>query len=473
MRTAVLLLLALPLAAILAGPAAAQAERYELGRRLKEFEREWEEQTDPAARKRALAILPGASTRFLSLQPGEAGRALDAATHALGHGAPPTAAQEWAAALCAIPEKRLIDGGVEELTVTVKPLYPVKAAIPKGFTVTVGFAGQKKLPVPTDKFPAVVKVPVPPLDKGDREFDRFLSLEVTAGEAGGLELVPVAQVADLAGRLANLKAAIDKWPALDTPEKATARDYAELLAGAADGAVPETDLNLGQMLRHAEHRLGPDPWYTADLPGDFRFSVPLGGKQTAPIRMEVPQRLDPKKPVPLVVALHGAGGSENLFFEGYGRGRIVKECTKRGWLLVAPRGGLVAVPPVAEIIAKLAERYPIDRKRVFLVGHSMGAAQAVELVQRHPGTFAAAACLGGGGRVRKPEALADLPLFIGVGSKDDLALAGARALNKALSAAGAKRVAFKEYPALEHMLIVREALPDVFAAFDRVAGGGR
>ncbi len=472
MRTAVLLLLILPLAATLAGPAAAQAERYELGRRLKEFEREWEGQTDPAARKRALAILPRASTQFLTLQLGEAGRALDAATHALGHDAPPSPAQEWAAALCAIPEKRLIDGGVKELAVTVKPLYPVKAAIPKGFTVTVGFAGQKKLPVPTDKFPAVVKVPVPPLDQGEREFERHLCLE-TAGEAAVPERVNVSQVADLAGRLAKLKAAINKWPALDTPEKATARDYAELLAGAADGAVPETDLHLSQMLRHAEHRLDPDPWYAADLPGDFRLSVPLGGKQTAPIRMKVPRGLDPKTPVPLVVALHGAGGSENLFFEGYGNGQIVEECETRGWLLVAPRGGLIAVPPVAEVIAKLAERYPIDRKRVFLVGHSMGAAQVVELVQRHPGTFAAAACLGGGGRVRKPEALAELPLFVGVGSEDKLALAGARALNKALSAAGAKRVAFKEYPGLEHMLIVREALPDVFATFDRVAGGGR
>ena len=37
----------------LAGPAAAQAERYELGQRLKAFEKAWDKQTDPAARKRA------------------------------------------------------------------------------------------------------------------------------------------------------------------------------------------------------------------------------------------------------------------------------------------------------------------------------------------------------------------------------------------------------------------------------------
>ena len=43
------------------------------------------------------------------------------------------------------------------------------------------------------------------------------------------------------------------------------------------------------------------------------------------------------KPLPLVIALHGAGGSENMFFDAYGNGKIVDLCRKRGWLLVAPR----------------------------------------------------------------------------------------------------------------------------------------
>jgi predicted esterase len=138
--------------------------------------------------------------------------------------------------------------------------------------------------------------------------------------------------------------------------------------------------------------------------------------------------------------------------------------------LLAPRSGglLGGTAPVAGLVTKLSERFPIDPKRVFLVGHSMGAAQATELAQQHPGTFTAVACLGGGGRVRQPETLVELPVFVGVGSQD-FALRGAKALSRALTAAGAKRATFREYPDLEHMLIVREALPDVFAKFDESA----
>ncbi len=175
--------------------------------------------------------------------------------------------------------------------------------------------------------------------------------------------------------------------------------------------------------------------------------------------------------MPLVVAMHGAGGSENMFFEGYGAGQIVKLCEKRGWLLVAPRAGLGfglgGDPPVAGIVQELAERYPVDPKAVFLLGHSMGSAMAVGAVQKEPSPYAALACFGGGGAIRKPEAFAELPVFIGVGDKD-FALNTARKLNGDLVKANAKKVALKEYPDLEHLTIVREALGDAFDRFDKL-----
>jgi predicted peptidase len=213
------------------------------------------------------------------------------------------------------------------------------------------------------------------------------------------------------------------------------------------------------------------PFYTAAKVGQFWLSVPVDAKQIVPVRVYVPRGLDEKKPVPIVVALHGAGGSENLFFEGYGAGRIVTECRKRGWLLVAPLSGpaFSAAPPVPAILDQLAKRYPLDPKRVLVVGHSIGATQTVELVQRDPTKFAAVALLGGGGTVRDAKTLVEVPVFIGVGEKDGLALAGARGLNEALAAAGAKKLTFKEYPHVEHVVVVREALPDVFEMFDRAA----
>jgi len=214
------------------------------------------------------------------------------------------------------------------------------------------------------------------------------------------------------------------------------------------------------------------PFFNADRAGQFWLTVPTGKARTA-CRLFVPEGLSAKKSVPLVIALHGAGGSENLFFEGYGAGHIVKLCEKRGWLLVAPRLGLSFVGgpvPLGEIVDKLAERYPIDPKAVFVVGHSMGASATIAAAQKYPGRFAAVAALGGGGRLQAntAQAFAELPTFVGVGSAD-FALTGARSLNKALVEAGAKKRTFKEYDGVEHLLIVREALGDVFALFDKAA----
>jgi hypothetical protein len=55
-----------------------------------------------------------------------------------------------------------------------------------------------------------------------------------------------------------------------------------------------------------------------------------------------------------------------------------------------------------------------------------------------------------------------------VGEKDGLMLNGVRGLNKTLMGT-AKKLTYQEYPNVEHMVIVREALPDVFAVFDGAA----
>src|SRR5207249_2525826 len=152
------------------------------------------------------------------------------------------------------------------------------------------------------------------------------------------------------------------------------------------GAVEELDVPAANLLANAETMVGGKPFFTSAMVGQFWMSIPLGGKKSAPVRVLVPRNLDAKKPVPVVVGLHGAGGSENVFFEGYGAGRAIAECQKRGWLFVATRSGLdfTGTPPVTEILEQLSQRYPIDPRRVFLVGHSMGAGQAVTLVQKHP-----------------------------------------------------------------------------------------
>jgi predicted esterase len=459
-------LLAVTLLLLSAAPGAAQGERYEFNRRLRGFEAAWEKYDAPLARDRALAGLPKLTTQFFAGQFGEAGRTLDLAAYALTTDILPSNGRQYLWSLYAAPEARVVDGTAKELTVTIQPLYAVKGDMPKGLELQLWFTNRDVVKVKPDKFPLTVKVPLPPLGEF-RGLDRKLYFLADGAKELRPAAIGVSQVANLKDRLAALAKVVDGWESLDTIERATVRDRVKLLAGLAGGEAPDTDLPAANLLENAEAMLDGKPFFTAAKPGQFWLSVPLGEKKSVACRVFVPKGLAKDKPVPVVVALQGMGVGPNMYFEAYGAGQIVKECADRGWVLIAPEGGRDA-PPVAAILEKLAERYPLDAKRVFLVGHSMGADQA--LVLAATGKFAGVAALGGGGTVAKPESFAELPTFIGVGNKDVQALNGSRGLRKSLTDAGAKRVTYKEYEGVEHLVIVREALPDAFAVFDAAAG---
>ncbi len=181
------------------------------------------------------------------------------------------------------------------------------------------------------------------------------------------------------------------------------------------------------------------------------------------MRLLAPEAAAKGRPLPLVIALHGAGVSENLFFDGYGDGAIVKLCERRGWLLVALRDGL---PP--GLIDEIDRLYPVDRKRVFLIGHSMGASQAAAAASRSPEAFAAVAAMSGCGPVRPSDALKAVPFFVAAGA-EDLGLIGSRGLRDDLQQAGVKKLVYRELPDFEHLLSVQTSLKDVFAFFDEAA----
>jgi predicted peptidase len=195
--------------------------------------------------------------------------------------------------------------------------------------------------------------------------------------------------------------------------------------------------------------------------------VTKSGRQVA-TRIFVPEAAAKGEPLPIVVALHGAGGSENMFFESYGHGAIVERCRERGWLLVAPRSSAFVGAPVSEVVEALAQLYPVDLKRVMLVGHSMGAGQAVAAASRDPRAYAAVAALGGGGSFRPWPTLKPLPFFVGIGS-EDFSLRAAKDLAENLKKADVATVTYREYPTIEHLMIVQVALPDVFRFFDENA----
>lgn len=188
-------------------------------------------------------------------------------------------------------------------------------------------------------------------------------------------------------------------------------------------------------------------------------------KRRVAVRLRAPANIS--EPLPVLFLFHGAGGSENMFFETYGAGRAVHEGIQRGWLVVAPRLGFAG--PGLEcgaILDELSKCFPIDRKRVMMIGHSMGAGQVVRQATLDPTLPAALAALGGGARPGKLPEVAKLPWFIGAGELD-FGKRSAATLRDALAQNQADQMEFREYSGVEHMVIVQAALSDVFAYFDK------
>lgn len=453
---------------VLPALASAQADRFELGRRLIQFEQAWDKCGDAEGRKRAVPHLNQAVSSFFSFSFGSAGEALDRARHALASSDAAPAEVRWAESLFMLPEVRFADTKQVELSLVVKPFYKTADAIPKDAKLRVSLSPQNTTESPIAELPLLIKSLTKEFGPGDRTLRMELLLD---GKAVASQTLSVSYVDNLAARLASLRKSVDEIDKASTIEQATLRHLTTMLADLADKKTPETNLPASRLLTEAEALAAINngvPFYESSRTGQFWLRVPTG-KTTEPIRLLVPDKLDAKKPVPIVFALHGAGGSENMFFDTYGDGITAKLCKERGWIMVATRAnGLLGVggpPNVAAILDQLQKRYPIDRKRVYLVGHSMGAAHVLSIVQETPDRFAGAACLGGGGAVRKVETFTKLPLFIGYG-KADFALTGARGLAGSLKNVEGAKVTFREYNDIEHLLIVREAIPDVFRAWD-------
>ncbi len=115
------------------------------------------------------------------------------------------------------------------------------------------------------------------------------------------------------------------------------------------------------------------------------------------------------KPVPLVVCMHGRGGSAETFMDLSGMNRVAEE---RDFIVVFPESGIYQqrpgglrnvllwngsykgerlddVPFVLSMIENVKGRYAIDPTRIYACGQSSGGMMTSELALRAPGVFAA------------------------------------------------------------------------------------
>lgn len=163
-------------------------------------------------------------------------------------------------------------------------------------------------------------------------------------------------------------------------------------------------------------------------------------------------------PVPVVIALHGAGGDENMFVDAYGDGVLAKMTLAANAILVTPATTQFGASPehFDSLMAVLRSEYRVNNGRIYVIGHSMGAGVAAKLAQLRPTQIAAVACLSGGSAVTVPNAPA--MLFIGA-SLDPII--PAKVVNAAATAT--PKALYEELPNEGHTLMVgngvRRALP--------------
>lgn len=91
-------------------------------------------------------------------------------------------------------------------------------------------------------------------------------------------------------------------------------------------------------------------------------------------------------PVPLVLGFHGGGDSSMFFTFTTGWWEIAH---KKNFLFVSVENHLFVTPTEAiEVLNELKNRYPIDEKRIYATGFSMGSGKTWDLYQEYPEVFA-------------------------------------------------------------------------------------
>jgi predicted esterase len=405
---------ALLAAALMLQAPAYTADRMDMGDRVLALDRVWLATPAPDRRAAAVPEVSGAVTSFFTQQFGAASRSLDRAIAALeGRQAQPSDALRLR-----VDPPVVAPGGSAKIDVSWVYAPATSEAI------TLRFAGNEWKVAPGQSVSAPFTAPA-------SEGTHPLSVELPEGAKRELH---IDVVRDLEARLARL-------PQGD----ATAEAIRQRLAGRYEAHFP-----VYRWLRDAE----------AIAAGGLKDleTLPAMRAGSTVFRGYVPKEAGSEAVV--VVALHGAGGSENLFFEGYGAGLAVEEARKRGWVILTPRA--TAGAPAA-VLEWLKNERGIRPKKLFVMGHSMGGGLTLSTGPLKPDAIA----LFAPAAMAIPQDLAQTPTFLSVGKQEiPMLRTGAQRLSASLT--GRANSEYQEVDNSEHLMIVADALPSAFRFFDRI-----
>lgn len=212
---------------------------------------------------------------------------------------------------------------------------------------------------------------------------------------------------------------------------------------------------------------GWNPCETKDVEGNtFYFQI------------HMPQELEDGKVYPLIIYMHGAGSKAddnshiNSRFADFLRNFEKGEYKEKAILLApgCPKSGrwvqcrdwqqttldhtvepTVQMQAVIDVLENVEKELPIDKKRIYIHGNSMGAHATWELLSRFPGRFAAAipGC-GGGDPTMVHKKLGTAIWFFHGDADATVPYECSVIMNNALINAGHQKFAFTTFPGAGH-----------------------
>ena len=238
-----------------------------------------------------------------------------------------------------------------------------------------------------------------------------------------------------------------------------------------------------------------DPFATKT--GDFKRHYMLEtAAEILPYRMYVPSGYASDRPFPLIIALHGLGGTEDSLFDGYDK-TLIPLAEKHGYIIAAPLGyrvdggygwGLGSPPAdpasrrsqqlseddVMQVLQRVRQQYKIDDNRIYLMGHSLGAIGTWKIAPKFPDVWAAIAPIAGTGSAATLDRIRHIPQFVVHGDDDrTVNVQGSRTMVAKLKELGIEHT-YIEVPGGSHSGVVAPNLPALFDFFNtHVRKGGR
>ncbi|MBI3491292.1 MAG: alpha/beta fold hydrolase [Acidobacteria bacterium] len=249
---------------------------------------------------------------------------------------------------------------------------------------------------------------------------------------------------------------------------------------------PERDLAAAEAVATAvKAKKNPFAGRTGDIRRHYLLDA---ANEIIPYRTYIPTTYNGSKAYPLIVALHGLGGTEDAFFDGYEK-KLPPLAEQHGYIVAAPLGYRVdgsygwglGNPPadpttkrtqdfseqdVMQVLQRVRQQYKIDERRIYLMGHSMGGIGTWKVAPKYPDIWAAIAPISGNGAPDTLERIRTVPEIIVHGDADPTVnVAGSRMMVAKMEELG---IEFKyiEVPGGLHSDVVAPNLAAVVEFFD-------